>query len=114
MIYTTEPPASGEPDQAAANSVGADHPAWCSAVHCFVTDDGVRVHEQAPIRWEDDTVEGVRFESRLIDPGDDEHIYLDMYLQCRQLRSNAFRWVVPLDTVRRLRDQLTEHLDAAQ
>ena len=24
------------------------HPAWCSPEHCWITDEGVRVHEQAP------------------------------------------------------------------
>jgi hypothetical protein len=43
-----------------------EHPAWCSAEHCYVTDEGVRVHEQAPTRWEDDTAE-VRCESQLRD-----------------------------------------------
>jgi hypothetical protein len=54
----------------------------------------------------------VCFESQLLDPSDDEQVYLEVGLQCLKLRGNSFRWVVPLDTVRRLRDQLTEHLDA--
>jgi hypothetical protein len=47
-----------------------ENPAWCSAEHCYVTDEGVQVHEQAPARWEDDTAE-VRCESQLLDPADD-------------------------------------------
>jgi hypothetical protein len=56
----------------------------------------------------------VRCESQLLDPADDEHAYLKLHLHCVRLRDNGFSWVVSLDTARRLRDQLTEHLDAAQ
>ena len=56
----------------------------------------------------------MRCESRLLDPVDDEHVYLELYLHCVRLRDNGFSWVVSLDTARRLRDQLTEHLDAVQ
>ncbi len=90
-----------------------EHPAWCSPADCCVTDEGVRVHQQAPTRWEDSTAE-LRCESRLLDPADEEHVYLELHLQCPRLRRNGFHWCVPLDTARRLRDQLTEHLDAAQ
>ncbi len=90
-----------------------EHPAWCSPQHCYVTDEGVRVHEQAPTRWEDDTAE-VRFESQLLDPADESTIYVALQLQNLSLKDNRFDWVVPLDTARRLRDQLTEHLDAVQ
>ncbi len=90
-----------------------EHPAWCSPTDCFVTDEGVRVHQQAPTRWEDGTAE-LRCESRLLDPADDEHVYLELHLQCLRLRGNGLSWCVPLDTARRLRDQLTEHLDAVQ
>jgi hypothetical protein len=91
----------------------AKHPAWCSLAHCFVTDEGVRVHHQAPVRWEDHEAE-VRFESRLLDPADDEHVYLELHLQCLRFRGNGFSWFVPVAAVRRLRDQLTEHLDAVR
>ena len=93
--------------------VDAEHPAWCSPAHCFVTDEGVRVHEQAPTRWEDDTGE-VWCESRLIDPADDANIYVELHLQNLRIKDNRFSWIVPLDTARRLRDQLTEHLDAVR
>jgi hypothetical protein len=104
-----------ERGRVAVNGKRADdeHPAWCSPERCYVTDEGVRVHQQAPTRWEDDAAE-VRFESRLLDPGDDEAVYLQLHLQCLRLRGNGFSWVMPLDTVRRLRDQLTAHLDAAR
>jgi hypothetical protein len=45
---------------------------------------------------------------------DDPSIYLSLRLQNLRLTDNQFGWIVPLDTARRLRDQLTEHLDAAQ
>jgi hypothetical protein len=32
-----------------------------------------------PTRWED---EEVRCESRLLDPADDEHVYLELHLHC--------------------------------
>ncbi|MGH3872650.1 MAG: hypothetical protein ACRDSR_14265 [Pseudonocardiaceae bacterium] len=89
-----------------------EHPAWCSAEHCYVTDDGVRVHEQAPTRWEDGIAE-VRCESRLLDPADESNIYVELELQNLRL-GNRFDWLMPLDTARQLRDHLTEHLDAVQ
>ncbi|MGH3832170.1 MAG: hypothetical protein ACRDRS_17270 [Pseudonocardiaceae bacterium] len=89
------------------------HPAWCSAEHCFITDDGVRVHEQAPVRGEDDDAE-VQFESRLVDLADDPDIYLELRLKSPKLRANEFYGLMPVATARRLRDQLTAHLDAAR
>jgi hypothetical protein len=74
---------------------------------------GGRVHQQAPTRWEDTTAE-LWCESQLLDPADDERVYLELHLQCLRLRGNAFSWCVTLDTARRLRDQLTEHLGAVQ
>jgi hypothetical protein len=41
------------------------HPSWCSPQYCFLDEDGVQVHEQAPVRWEECEV---RFESRLLFP----------------------------------------------
>jgi hypothetical protein len=88
------------------------HPAWCSPQHCYRTEDKVRVHEQAPTRWEDDTAGlRVRFESRLLDPGDTT--YLELRLQNLKIR-DEFSTLLPLDVARRLHDQLTEHLDAAE
>ncbi|MGH3972806.1 MAG: hypothetical protein ACRDS9_05715 [Pseudonocardiaceae bacterium] len=53
------------------------------------------------------------FETCLIDPADDDTTYLE--LNVRDLKSrNQFYGLLPLDTVRQLRDQLTEHLDAAR
>ncbi len=37
-------------------------------------------------------------ESRLLDPADDEHVYLELHLHCVRLRNNGFGWVVSLDT----------------
>jgi hypothetical protein len=90
------------------------HPAWCSPQHCYRTEEKVRVHEQAPTRWEDDTAGlRVRFESRLLDPGDDDTTYLELRLRNLKLR-DEFYALLPLDVARRLRDQLTEHLDVAE
>jgi hypothetical protein len=92
----------------------AGHPAWCDPQHCYVTDEKVRVHEQAPARWEDDTAGlRVRFESRLLDPGDDDTTYLELRIHDLAFL-NQFSGILPLDTVRRLRNQLTTHLDAAE
>ena len=74
---------------------------------------GVRVHEQAPIRWQDDTAE-VRCESRLLDPADDPNIYVELLLQNLRLTPSQFYGVVPVAAARRLRDQLTAHLDAVR
>ncbi len=110
----TPKPQQREPGpEVAGKRTDAEHPAWCSAEHCYVTDEGVRVHEQAPTRWEDDTAE-VRFESQLLDPADDSNIYVELQLQNLRLKGNQFSWVVPLETAQRLRDQLTEHLDAVR
>ncbi|MGH3718189.1 MAG: hypothetical protein ACRDRI_04970 [Pseudonocardiaceae bacterium] len=89
------------------------HPAWCSAGHCFITDEGVRVHEQAPVSWEDDDAE-IRVESRLVDPTDDPDVYLRLYLMSMRLPANGFHGLMPVTTARRLRDQLTAHLDAVK
>lgn len=88
------------------------HPSWCSPHHCCVDDDGVRIHEQEPVRWEDSEI---RFESRLFFP--DGELPPTMYLQLSidNLRL-TWRYVdayLPIEAVRRLRDQLTAHLDAA-
>ena len=87
------------------------HPAWCSPAHCFVTDTGVRVHQQAPTRWEAQCVVPLRFETCLIDPGDDDDTYLELCIRDLALW-DRFHGLLPLDIARRLRDQLTEHLDA--
>jgi hypothetical protein len=90
-----------------------EHPAWCSPAHCFVTDEEVRVHQQAPTHWEDQTAE-LRCESGLLDPADDEYVYVELSLRDLRLKSVQYYGCLPVDVARRLRDQLTEHLDAAQ
>jgi len=114
-VIDVQDPQCGRGQVAAVDGKRADeeHPAWCSPVHCFVTDEGVRVHQQAPTRWEDQTAQ-LRCESRLLDPADDEDVYVELHLQCLRFKGNGLSWVVPLDTARRLRDQLTEHLDTVQ
>jgi hypothetical protein len=53
----------------------------------------------------------LRFETCLIDPSDDDTTYLELRMRDLKLR-DEFYAILPLDTVRRFRDQLTEHLDA--
>ena len=89
------------------------HPAWCHPQHCFTTDEGVRVHQQAPTRWEAECVVPLRFETCLIDPGNDDTTYLELRMRDLKMR-DQFYGLLPLDTARRLRDQLTEHLDAVK
>jgi hypothetical protein len=85
---------------------------WCSPQHCFVTDDGVRVHQQVPTRWDGDCVVPLRFQTCLIDPGDDDTTYLELRMRDLKLLRDQFYGLLPLDVARRLRDQLTAHLDA--
>lgn len=96
---------------AAEDSKDDGHPAWCSAEECHVS-LGTRVHRQAPARWEDKAA-GVAFESRLLDPADDPHVYVELSLRDLRLK-DQFYGCLPLDTARRLRDQLTAHLDDAR
>lgn len=95
------------------NGSDEQHPAWCSREHCFVTDQGVVLHQQAPIRWEDGRAE-VRCESRLLDPADDEHTYVELSLENLRLKWLRYHGILPVEVARRLRDQLTEHLDAVE
>jgi hypothetical protein len=103
--------------------VAVDHPAWCSPEHCIVQhpgdcaddcqeDHGVRLHQQAPIGWVDDTKNPeLRVESQLVRPDDDFRTYVELELrdlfmssQCRVYMTEA--------TARRLRDLLDEQLGA--
>ena len=65
-----------------------EHPAWCSPAHCFVTDEEVRVHQQAPTRWEDQTAE-LCCESGLLDPADDEYVYVELSLRISGSRASS-------------------------
>ncbi len=67
------------------NGSDGQHPAWCSPEHCFVTDERVRVHQQAPTRWDAECVVPLRCETCLIDPADDDTTYLE--LRMRDLKS---------------------------
>ncbi|MGB6164477.1 MAG: hypothetical protein WCF33_17895 [Pseudonocardiaceae bacterium] len=88
------------------------HPPWCSPLHCFRTEDGVWVHEQEPVRWEEGEV---RFESRLLFPDDEDPpvTYLLLSMEDLRLTWRCIDAFLPIDTARRLRDRLTAHLDAA-
>jgi hypothetical protein len=88
------------------------HPSWCSPQHCFLDEDGVQVHEQEPVRWEECKV---RFESRLLFP-DGEHpptTYLQLGIEDLRLTWRCVDTFLPIAAVKRLRDQVTVHLDAA-
>jgi hypothetical protein len=50
-------------------------------------------------------------ETALLDPGDDTTTYLELRVRNLELREE-FYGLLPPDTVRALRDQLTGHLDA--
>jgi hypothetical protein len=88
------------------------HPLWCSRRRCFVDEDGVRVHEQEPVCWEDGEV---RVESRLLFPDDERPpaTYLQLSIKDLRLTWRSVDAFLPIATARRLRDQLTAHLDAA-
>lgn len=89
-----------------------NHPAWCDLKRCL-TDEGVVVHRQAPVRLEGgDHLVPLRFETALIDPSDDAATYLE--LQVRWFPRDRFCGFLSLDTAEALRDQITAHLDAAQ
>ena len=88
------------------------HPPWCSADECYVT-LGTRVHQQALTRWEDTTAE-VAIEMRLLDPDDDPQVYLELGLRDLRCRWSSYFGLLPLEVARRLRDQLTAHLDAVR
>jgi hypothetical protein len=77
-----------------------------------VTDDGVRVHQQAPVVWEDDAAE-VLFEGQLVDPADGLNVYVELHLWDLRVTTDRFYGALPVDTARRLRDELAAHLDAA-
>ncbi|MGH3567866.1 MAG: hypothetical protein ACRDRH_17915 [Pseudonocardia sp.] len=105
----TAPPGV-RPDQ--AGTPVSRHPSWCSPQHCFLTEDGVRVHEQQPVRWEECEV---RFESRLLFP-EGEHppaTYLQLSIDNLLPTWRCVDAFLPIAAARRLRDQLTSHLDAA-
>lgn len=109
----TEPQSCGPGPVAAEQHVGAagGHPTWCSAQECHVS-LGTRVHRQAPVRWED-TAARVSVESRLLDPADDPHVYVELTLT--ELRfGDQFHNCLPLEVAQRLRDQLTAQLNAAR
>jgi hypothetical protein len=103
-------PLSGRPDETGPRLSG--HPPWCSPQHCFLDEDGVQVHEQEPVHWEECEV---RFESRLLFP-DGEHpptTYLQLRIEDLRLTWHGIDAFLTIAAAQRLRDQLTSHLDAA-
>ncbi len=110
MSDLTGKQASGQ--AADGNWHGGFHPA-CSAEHCFVTDDGVRVHEQTPTRWEDGTA-GMRVVTRLIDPAEGPGVYVELSMENLRFKTSQYYGMLPVAAVRRPHDQLTAHLNAAE
>lgn len=86
----------------------SEHPPWCSPQHCYVQDDGVRVHEQEPVHWEEGEM---RFESRLFFPDGElpPTTYLQLSIDNLRLTWRYVDAFLPIATARRLRDQLTAH-----
>ncbi|MGQ0777016.1 MAG: hypothetical protein ACT4NY_21805 [Pseudonocardiales bacterium] len=85
------------------------HPGWCSPRHCYLTEEGERVHQSAPTRWEDCEV---RFEITLVSPEDDYLTYVELRLASLIFAGSCFYAAMPVPAARRLRDQLSAHLDA--
>lgn len=90
---------------------GQGHPLWCSPDRCYVCEPtGVRVHVQEPVQWE--VPQEARFETGLIHVTDEDAPRVEL-----SVRSLVFPagvdLMLPLIEARRLRDQLTEHLDRA-
>ena len=96
------------------DSVG-EHPWWCSPAHCYRTKpEGVRVHVQARACWEDDDGK-TRFRTGLVS-AEDEHsgtACLELELHSVLTRGGVYA-LLSLWDARRLRDQLSAHLDAAE
>ncbi|MGH3769891.1 MAG: hypothetical protein ACRDRW_00580 [Pseudonocardiaceae bacterium] len=88
----------------------AGHPAWCCPRHCFVTDDGVRVHQSAPTRDED---AGAWVETRLVCPEDGSDTYLQLLVADMRFGREVTPFV-QLATATRLRDRLSAYLNAAE
>ena len=86
-----------------------EHPAWCSPGRCYRTDEGERVHQGVPVRWEDC---GVRFEITLVRPEDDYRTYVELQLASLALKDVVYA-AMPVPSARRLRDQLSAQLNAA-
>lgn len=84
------------------------HPAWCDPQHCYVTDDGVRVHQTALACYEDGLS---RFELQLLCPEDEFVTYLQLLVEDLRLGRSVCAFA-PVVTVAWLRDQLAEHLEA--
>ncbi len=99
-----------EPDGPPVHTVEV-HPEWCSPVLCYRTEEGVRVHMQAPACWEQDELTRTQFKTGLLGPEDGPFTYLE--LELRSLLGSVHA-ILPLGDARRFRDQLSAHLDAAE
>ncbi len=94
------------------NGTDGGHRAWCSPEECCYS-LGTWVHQQDLTHWEDKAAE-VRVESGLLDPVDDSNVYVELSLQDLRMKWVQYHGILPVEVVRRLRDQLTEHLDAVE
>ena len=97
----------------AGNDVGrCGHRGWCAPGECYFS-EGTLVHQQALTRWEDEDAE-VAVESRLVGLVDEPTVYIE--LSVRNLRLTWLRYDghLPVEVARRLRDQLSAHLDAVE
>lgn len=70
------------------------------------------MHEQEPVRWQEPEV---RFESRLFFPDGEfpPTTYLQLHIEDQRLTWRGVNVFLSIAAARRLRDQLTTHLDAA-
>ncbi|HEX2297701.1 MAG TPA: hypothetical protein VHH34_04145 [Pseudonocardiaceae bacterium] len=87
-------------------------PPWCSAERCYVCEPtAVRVHVQEPVQWE--APQEARFETGLIHAVDETEPRVELSVDCLAIPHRGVDLMLPLPDARRLRDQLTAHLDRA-
>lgn len=110
MVRDISQPVS--PQRENANSV-SEHPGWCSPAHCYrIAPEGVRVHMQAPVCWEqDDELTPTRFKTGLLAAEHEPFTYLELELRTFV---GVAHTILSLTDARRLRDQLSAHLEAAE
>lgn len=94
------------------NGTEAGHRAWCSPAECYYS-EGTPVHQQALSRWEDQAAD-LEVESRLLGPADDPNVYVELSLRDLRLRWVQYYGFLRVEVARRLRDQLSAHLDAVE
>ena len=99
------------PQGFAGNGVGScGHRVWCAPDECYFS-EGTLVHLQPLTRWEDESAE-VAVESRLVGPVDESTVYVELSVWNLRLSWLHYEGYLPVEVARRLRDQLSAHLDA--